>query len=138
MAKAVRWSEEQLEAFRKGRQLKTPNLPPPPARKESKLEIRFEQQLRVGEIEPWERNYFFLKERDYELDFAWPALKVGVLVNGGAHRASMRQLDRDCEAISLGVLAGWHILPLGRELVRNEKGIELLRILLVKARFDEL
>lgn len=100
--------------------------------KESKLEIRFEQQLRCQQIEPWERNYFFLPNRDLELDFAWPAHKIGVEINGGAHRTSMKILDRDCEKLSLGVLADWRILPLGRDLVRSERGIRLLRELLLR------
>jgi very-short-patch-repair endonuclease len=96
-------------------------------RKESKLEQRFDQQLTVSGLPAPIKNYFYLPGRDLEIDRAWPQWKLGVEINGGAHRASMANLARDCEKICLGLLAGWWILPFSRELIRSERALELLQ-----------
>jgi hypothetical protein len=148
MAKGVRWNEADLREFvkrgqgaqRAGTQLarahgKTTaqntvdfamDVHVTRPRKESKLEIRFGQQLAVDGLPPAIRNYLFLPDRDLELDFAWPQWKLSVEIQGSAHRASMAMLDRDCEKICLALLAGWWVLPLGNELVRSGRGLELL------------
>lgn len=92
----------------------------------SKLELRFDQQLAARDIPAPQKNYLFLPNRDLELDRAWPAWKLGVEIQGGAHRASQAMLDRDCEKLCLALLAGWWILPFSKDLIRSERSIELL------------
>lgn len=95
----------------------------------SKLEIRFSQQLAGDTIPPHQRNYFFLPDRDLELDFAWPQWKVGVEIQGGVHKM---KLSRDCEKMVLAILAGWVILPLDRKLVTSGQGLQALSSILAK------
>lgn len=139
MPKGVRWSESDLKAFAARGQraqaavdavlpkaVKKDGLWVAGGRTESKLEIRFDQQLVVDGLPAPIKNYLFLKDRDLEIDRAWPQWKVGVEIQGGAHRASKANLDRDCEKLCLGLLAGWWILPIGDALVRSGRGLELL------------
>lgn len=94
-------------------------------RPESKLEIRFDQQLVVDGLPPPIKNYLFLPNRDLEIDRAWPQWKLGVEIQGGAHGIKAN-LARDCEKLCLALLAGWWILPFSREIIRGERAIELL------------
>lgn len=62
------------------------------------------------------QNYVFMKERKFELDFAWPEYRVGVEIQGGvfnsktgAHGSPLKIL-RDMEKSNLLVLCGWKVL----------------------------
>lgn len=97
--------------------------------KESKLEIRFAQQLETDGFPVHLRNYFFLPDRDFELDFAWPRFKIGVSVEGMAHRVKGR-FKADIEKHALGLLAGWQILRVGGDEVRSGAALKWLAALL--------
>ena len=77
------------------------------------------------------RNYFFLPDRDFELDYAWPEVKVAVEVQGMAHRIKGKW-KRDIEKRALALLAGWRVLELDGDSVRSGRGLEWLRALLAK------
>ena len=48
------------------------------------LQAAFETLYRqLGGVGEWEYNYRFLPGRRYELDYALPAIRVGIEVNGG-------------------------------------------------------
>lgn len=156
MTSGLRWTKEEFEAFERRRsaqqsQLKSSDerqgrlsaaeerirvrehLPTAAPRKESKIERRFEQQLLERPlIPPHQRNYFFLPDRDFELDFAWPALKVAVEIQGMAHRVKGR-FKADIEKRALAQLAGWRVLELDGDSVRSGRGLEWLVGLLGKA-----
>jgi len=104
----------------------------------SKLERRFEQQLIDGGLRPaadddaplhYHRNYFVLPGRDFELDFAWPALAIAVEIQGMAHRIKGK-FRRDIEKRALATLAGWTVLELDGDAVRSGQGIEWLKRLI--------
>ena len=134
MSNSVRWTEEQLENWK--RQQK-PKLAAPieiivPQPKVSKIERRFAQQLADNpDIPPHQRNYFPFQETDHELDFAWPAVKVAVEVQGMAHRIKGK-FKRDIEKRALAMLAGWRVLEVGGDEVRSGRALEWLRALLAK------
>ena len=134
----MRWTEDQLAEFeRRRKEFKGVDIDavhrkvkqPPKPGTESKLERRFAQQLDEAGIRGHQRNYFFLRDRDLELDFAWPSLKVAVEIQGMAHRIK-GNFKRDIEKRALALLAGWRLLELDGSRVRDGSGLEWLRELL--------
>lgn len=100
---------------------------PPPA--ESKIERRFAQQLADAGIAGYQRNYFFMAERDFELDFAWAPIKVAVEVQGMAHRIKGK-FKRDIEKRALAMLSGWRVLEVDGASIKDGRAIEWTRRLL--------
>jgi hypothetical protein len=130
MTKGVRWTEEQLRDFQRRLLQPEPAAKPLKTSTESKIERRFAQQLADNpDIPPHQRNYFFLADRDLELDFAWAPLKVAVEVQGMAHRIKGKFM-RDLEKRALAMLAGWCVLEVGGDQVRSGLALEWLKILL--------
>lgn len=134
MSSGIRWTEEQLADFR--RRLEKPKpaavVQVVEAPRVSKLERRFEQQLaETPEIPPCQRNYFFLPDRDLELDFAWTESKIAVEVQGMAHRIKGK-FKRDIEKRALALLAGWKVLEVAGDEVRSGQALEWLKRLMLK------
>ena len=101
-----------------------------PQPKVSKIERRFSQQLADNpDIPPHQRNYFFLPDRDLELDFAWSEVSIAVEVQGMAHRIKGK-FKRDIEKRALAMLAGWRVLEVGGDQVRSGQALQWLRLLL--------
>lgn len=100
-----------------------------PHQKESELERRFAQQIRAAGLPDPEREYYHIAGRDFRLDFAWPALRLGVEIQGMAHRIKGK-FNADIEKRALAMLAGWRVLELNGTAVREETGIEWLKALL--------
>jgi very-short-patch-repair endonuclease len=130
----MRWTEDDLKAFAarhkafKGvdidavhKKRETPQ--------ESKLERRFVQQLYEAGINGYLRGYFFLEDRDFELDFAWPQIRAAVEVQGMAHRIKGK-FKRDIEKRALAMFAGWRVLEVDGESIRSGRAIEWTRKLL--------
>ena len=131
---SLRWTPEQLENYRKRREprlrIDEPIALVAQPQRVSKLERRFSQQLADNpDLPPHQRNYFFLPDRDLELDFAWPAARLAVEVQGMAHRIKAK-FKRDIEKRALALLAGWSVLEVGGDEVRSGKALEWLRALL--------
>lgn len=130
---SLRWTPEQVENYRKKREPKI-RIDEPivvvAQPKVSKIERRFEQQLADNpDIPVAQRNYFFLPDRDFEIDWAWSDRRIGVEVQGQAHRIKGKW-KRDIEKRALLLLAGWRILEVGGDEVRSGKALEWLRDLL--------
>jgi very-short-patch-repair endonuclease len=125
---SVRWTPEQLQEWQQ-RQAKPKPEPANPAPKESKLERRFVQQLTDAGISGWQRNYYFLGDRDLELDFAWPETRLAVEVQGMAHRIKGK-FRRDIEKRALALLAGWRVLEVDGAAIRDGRALKWLRLLL--------
>lgn len=130
----LRWTQEQYDEFlRRGRALPTlAHVEPVRARQppqESKLERRFVQQLTDAGITGWQRNYLFLPDRDFELDFAWSQRKVAVEVQGMAHRIK-RQFKADIEKKALAMLAGWRVLEVDGAAIRDGRALKWTQQLL--------
>lgn len=95
-------------------------------KKESEIERRFAQQIRAAGLPEPEREWFHVAGRNLTLDFAWPALKIGVEVQGMAHRIKAK-FNADIEKRALALLLGWRILEVNGDAVRNEIGIGWLK-----------
>jgi hypothetical protein len=142
---ALRWTTEQLAEYeqRRGRTAcRTQPEPPMPGvdidaihhkrglvETESKLERRFGQQIIDGALPTPQRNYFFLPDRDLELDFAWPGIKVYVEVQGMSHRIKGK-FKRDIEKRALALLSGWRGLEVDGSAIRDGRAIRWLQQLL--------
>ena len=99
-------------------------------RKESQLERRFLQQLeQAGLTECCIREYYAINGRDFRLDFAFPSRKIGVEVQGMAHRVK-KQFRADIEKRALHLLAGWRVLEVGGAEIKSGKAIEWIKELL--------
>jgi len=65
--------------------------------------------------------------RGFAADFAFPAHRLLVEVDGGAHYATKRQGQHDTERRGLAASIGWTILPVTPEQVRDGSAVELVR-----------
>ena len=95
----------------------------------SALHIRMRQQIEKAGLIPPTEEYFHIKGRDFRLDFAWPYLKIGVEVQGMAHRIKSK-FNADIEKRALALLDGWRILEVNGDSIRNERSIEWLKQLM--------
>jgi very-short-patch-repair endonuclease len=124
---SVRWTPEQLQEWQQRQAKPKPaEKPANPAPKESKLERRFIQQLTDAGITGWQRNYFFLSDRDLEFDFAWPGARVAVEVQGMAHRIKAN-FQRDIRKRALALLAGWRVLEVDGSAIKSGEAMEWLK-----------
>ena len=122
-------TEEEYAALMAKRQQKAEPAKPAQAPKpqgESKIERRFAQQLADAGIAGYQRNYFFLPDREFELDFAWPPVKIAVEVQGMSHRIKGKW-KADIEKRALAMLAGWRVLEIDGDAIRSGRGVEWLR-----------
>lgn len=132
MTAGIRWTIEEVETYQRRRGAKHPE-PKPAAvaqsRKESQLERRFDQQLEQAWLPEPRKNWFFLNNRNFEFDRAWPALKVAVEVQGMAHRIKGK-FKADIEKRALAMLAGWRVLEVDGASIRDGRAIEWSKQLL--------
>lgn len=98
-------------------------------RKQSDIEIQFAKQIHLLKLPTPKRNYLFIEGRRFELDFAWPELRIGVAAQGMAHRIK-KSFHSDIEWRALALLAGWSVLEVGGREIRNGKAIQWLQQLL--------
>jgi len=86
---------------------------------------------------PFVREYVFC-ERKWRFDFAWPAAKIAVEIEGGVHEGAgrgrhMRQLGftDDCVKYGEAALLGWRVLRLTPPMIQPallERIVEAIRI----------
>lgn len=143
----LRWTDEELAKYRKRRDMKGVDIDAVHhkrglvAEKESKIERRLDQNIIDAGLPAPRRNYFFLDGRDFELDFAWPLVKMAVEVQGMSHRIKGK-FQRDIEKRALALLSGWRVLEVDGASVRDGRAIKWLIELMgeygqVRRRADE-
>lgn len=132
---SARWTAEQYADYERRRGQAERDITPKvaarllPAEKESKLERRFAQQLTDAGIAGYQRDYFFLPDRELELDFAWAPVKVYVEVQGMSHRIKAK-FQADIEKRALALFAGWRGLEIDGASIRDGRAIEWTKRLL--------
>ena len=84
----------------------------------------------VGEIALPEREFHFHPTRRYRFDFAWPAKKVALEVEGGtfsrkpgAHNRGAH-FESDCYKYNAAVLLGWRVLRYTTDMIVDGTAIE--------------
>ena len=101
--------------------------------KESEIERRFAQQIRAANLPEPEREYYHITGRDFRLDFAWPAIKLGVEVQGMAHRIKGK-FHADMEKRILAQMNGWLVMEISGDMVRHDTAIGWLVVLMGQRR----
>ena len=142
MSRMFRLTEEQYADLVKSRKLpgtrvaepvRTAALPPacasPAVPAPSQIHIRMRQQIQQAGLPTPVEEYYHIKGRDFRLDFAWPDQKIGVEVQGMAHRIKGK-FHADIEKRALALLQGWRILEVSGDTVRDERGIGWLKQLM--------
>jgi very-short-patch-repair endonuclease len=57
-----------------------------------------------------ERDYVFHPERAWQMDFAWPAIKLCVELDGRGRHQTVDGVRKDCEKHNEAVRLGWRVL----------------------------
>lgn len=129
----IRWTLEEVQDYQRRRTRKhaSPALEPAPTkmRQPSVLERKYDQQLEEAGIPAPRRDWFVKSDRNFELDRAWPALKVYVEIQGMAHRIKGR-FKTDIEKRALAMLAGWKGLEIDGDSIRDGRAIAWTKQLL--------
>lgn len=99
----------------------------------SQLEESFAAQIAHHKLPEPKRQHPYLIGSRHTLDFAWPDLKIGVEVQGMAHRIKGR-FKADVQKRAKGLLQGWRILEVGGDEVRNGDALKWLIELITMAR----
>lgn len=100
-----------------------------PKKGPSELELAFAQQIVDHKLPMPSREYRFLPNRDWRLDYAWRPYMVSVEVNGMVHRIKQRFLS-DIEKLAYAQMHGWTVLLLAGQDIREPRGIMWLATLL--------
>lgn len=86
-----------------------------PPRAGSRAEAEMALLIRALQLPAVEREFKFHETRRWRFDFAWPANKVAVEVDGvlwgsavGRHQRK-EGFENDCEKLNAAVLAGWRV-----------------------------
>jgi len=100
-------------------------------------EIEFDEQLvEAGYAGRYRREYRFLPDRKFRLDFAFVAEKIAIEIDGAVHRIHGRFVG-DREKFNLATLARWRVLHVSPQDVRDGSAVELLtRALALLARAE--
>lgn len=85
--------------------------------------------VRCGLGEP-EREYRFAPPRRWRFDYAWPGLRLALEVEGGTWSRGRHTRGRgyanDCEKYNAAALAGWRVLRVTTDMVRDGRAFLLL------------
>jgi very-short-patch-repair endonuclease len=76
----------------------------------SAAEEVFAAVMRTKCGEAAEREYRFHPTRKWRFDFAWPAYKVAVEIDGRGRHQTVDGVRKDCEKHNEAVILGWAVL----------------------------
>ncbi len=93
------------------------------------------QQMGLAGIKDWVREYRFLPDRLFRLDFAWPKIKLAVEVDGGTFIGGRHVrgtgFAKDCEKFNLAALAGWRFLRYTTEMLKSGIAVQQITDMLI-------
>ncbi len=115
--------------------------------KRSPLEATFETHLRAHEIIGWEPEFRFATEigRQWRFDYAWPAQKIAVEIEGGiwgkrctickkfiaqGRHTTGQGFEEDAEKYNAATLLGWRLLRFTRKSVKSGDAAAMVRRML--------
>lgn len=97
----------------------------------SELEEAFYQQLRLAGLPLPEREVRPVAGRRWRLDFAWPARRLALELEGGQYVHGRHQrpggFERDCEKYNMVALAGWLVLRVTTAMIADGRALALVR-----------
>ena len=80
------------------------------------------------------REYRFTKIVRSKFDFAWPAVKLGVEVQGGTWVKSGHTtgtgLDRDYRKLNIAQAGGWKVLMFNKQMIKSGYAVEMIKEIL--------
>lgn len=94
----------------------------------SELELLFARQVMDAGLPPPHREYLFMQNRDFRLDYAWPEQMICVEVQGMVHRIRSRFLS-DVEKLAFAQIHGWRLLLVAGQDVRSGRAMQWLTTL---------
>lgn len=98
----------------------------------SALELLMFQQIKTSGLEEGcERDYrFAMPERKWALDFAWPARRIALEVEGGTwvegRHSRAQGFERDAEKYCEAAIAGWRVLRVTNHMVEDGRALGYL------------
>lgn len=102
-----------------------------PGRPASALEREVEAQLVAAGLPPWVREFRFWPGRRFRLDFAWPALRVALEVEGGVWTGGRHTrgagFERDALKYSEAAIRGWLVVRVTTGMVKSGAALELVK-----------
>lgn len=118
-----------------GDQIPTPSKATRRAAKASRgpspLEERFALGTRAHGLPAPEREHRFDSDRQWRFDFAWPALRLAVEIEGGVWSGGRHTRGSgfvaDCDKYNAATLAGWRVLRFTERHVKNGSALRILR-----------
>ena len=97
---------------------------------ESRHELAFALQIRALQLPAPEREYRFHPSKKWRFDFAWPAFRLAVEIDGGIHTQGRHVRGAgfvaDCHKLNCAALLDWTVIRLTPDMVRNGEGIAYL------------
>lgn len=97
----------------------------------SKLEEEFAFQLRAVKAEPAHREYRFHDKRRWRFDFAWPAKKLAVEIEGGVWTNGRHTRGAgfiaDSEKYNTAALLGWKVLRFHGGAIKSGEAINIVQ-----------
>jgi very-short-patch-repair endonuclease len=98
-------------------------------RKASGAEDKLARQLRKLRVKV-ERELAFHEIRGWRFDFAIPAHRLGIEVEGGVHMMGRHQrpegFTEDCRKYNAAALAGWRVLRFTPAMIENGEAAEVI------------
>jgi very-short-patch-repair endonuclease len=97
--------------------------------KREALELTFKQQLRaIGLVEWFKCEYEFHPKRKWRFDFASPAMKLAIEVEGGTTYGNSRHsygkgFDDDAEKYNTASALGWTLFRFSSNMIKSGKAI---------------
>jgi very-short-patch-repair endonuclease len=94
------------------------------------LELAMALHLRAAAI-PFEREYRFHPSRAWRFDFALPAARLAIEVQGGVfsngRHARGAGITDECEKFAHAVIAGWRVMPVTGAQVKSGLAIQWVK-----------
>ena len=84
--------------------------------------------IRIAGLPAPMREHRFHPKRQWRFDFAWPAIRLAVEVEGVTHNSGRHQrfegYSKDCEKYNNAALLGWRVLRYTTEQVKKGYALE--------------
>jgi len=97
----------------------------------SLLESILESEIVGAGLPQPEREFRFHPVRRWRFDFAWPALRLAVEIEGGAWVRGRHTrgpgFSGDCEKYNAATLGGWKILRFTPDAIRDGRALGVIR-----------
>jgi len=96
-------------------------------RRTSALEEMLALQIRTARLPAPEREFRAVASRRWRIDFAWPAQRIALEIEGGTwvqgRHSRPKGFEGDCEKYNEIALQGWRVLRVTGDMVRDGRAL---------------